>query len=161
MSNRLSVLKNSLAKKEALFEQKLEIHFDTVKQANGQPLNDKRNGAATLRKWDRQNDALHNLKESIQKTKDAIEWEEGTIRVVADANEVTPPQILSLVESGILQQWRKHPNTFFVTGVEKARIVWDNKKKVVAYKYLSAITDKDQRAKFAEIYNSLFQELNK
>ena len=43
MSKRLEILKQSLAKKEELFSQKLDDHFSTVKQANGQPLNDKRN----------------------------------------------------------------------------------------------------------------------
>ena len=50
MSKRLEILKNSLVKKEQQFNEKLQTHFDTVKQSNGQPLNDKRNGQATLNK---------------------------------------------------------------------------------------------------------------
>lgn len=57
MSKRLGILKASLAKKEARFNERLQHHFDTVAQANGQPLNDKRNGRATLNKWDKQSDA--------------------------------------------------------------------------------------------------------
>ncbi|HCT4330268.1 TPA: hypothetical protein OT071_003536 [Morganella morganii] len=67
MSRRLSILKSSLEKKEAKFNEKLQAHFDTVKQANGQPLNDKRNGKSTLDKWNKQSDALRNLEKSIQK----------------------------------------------------------------------------------------------
>ena len=56
MSRRLEILKASLAKKQTLFDQRLQQHFDTVKEANGQPLNDKRNGRVTLNKWDKQSD---------------------------------------------------------------------------------------------------------
>jgi len=102
MSKRLEILKNSLIKKERQFDDKLQNHIDTVKQANGQPLNDKRNGQATLNKWDRQNESLRNLKDSIQKTKDAIEREEGKIMEVERTNEIIPTEILELVESGFL-----------------------------------------------------------
>ena len=54
MTKRLDILKNSLAKKEKEFDAKLQNHFDTVKLANGQPLNDKRNGRATINLWERQ-----------------------------------------------------------------------------------------------------------
>ena len=48
----------------------------------------------------------------------------------------------------------------FVDGVDKARIIWDNKKKVVMHKFASSITDADQRKKFAQIYNSLHTAIN-
>ncbi len=41
---RLEILKNSLEKKQAKFNEKLNEHFMEVRRANGQPLNDKRNG---------------------------------------------------------------------------------------------------------------------
>ena len=77
MSKRLEILKNSLAKKEQDLANRFDTHFKTVKQANGQPLNDKRNGQATLNKWDRQSDGIRTAQESIEKTKRAIEFEEG------------------------------------------------------------------------------------
>lgn len=160
MSKRLEILKNSLIKKEQQFDDKLQNHIDTVKQANGQPLNDKRNGQATLKKWDKQNESLRNLKDSIQKTKDAIEIEEGKIIEVELTNKIIPTEILELVEKGELNQWRKHPNTFFVPDVDKARIVWDNKRKVVAHKYAHSITEQEQRTKFARLYNGLNSVLN-
>jgi hypothetical protein len=48
MSNKLEVLKNSLEKKEQQLEKRLDANFADVMSANGQPLNDKRNGSATL-----------------------------------------------------------------------------------------------------------------
>jgi len=76
MGNRIEILTASLKKKEAMFDQKLQEHFDTVRQANGQPLNDKRNGRSTLDKWDRQNESLRSMQESIGRTKAAIEREQ-------------------------------------------------------------------------------------
>lgn len=161
MTKRLEILEASLAKKKALFSDKLQNHIDTVKQANGQPLNDKRNGRATLNKWDRQNESLRSLNESIERTERAIEFERGKISDVNAAKAGLPVEILALIESGDLIQWRKHPNTFFVKGVDKARIVWDPKRRVVAHKYTGAITDKEQWRTFARIYNELNKVLNK
>jgi hypothetical protein len=67
MTKRLEISKVSLIKKEALFDVKLQNHIDTVRMVNGQPLNDKRNGRTTLNNWEKQNDSLRTLKESIQK----------------------------------------------------------------------------------------------
>lgn len=128
MTARLEILERSLGKKKQLFDEKLQNHFDTVKQANGQPLNDKRNGRATLNKWDRQNDSLRNLQESIKKTEEAIRREEGKIYAASRAKETLPSAMLALIESGELIQWRKHPNICFVGGIEKARIGFDKKK---------------------------------
>jgi len=159
-TKRLEILEQSLIKKENLFNEKLENHINTVKQANGQPLNDKRNGQATLNKYDRQNESLRTLKDSIQKTKDAIEREEGKISGVENTKSNLPTQIVELIDNGTLIQWRKHPNTFFVEGVDKARILWDFKKKQVAHKYTSSITDKDQWKKFVSVFNPLGKILN-
>jgi hypothetical protein len=156
MTRKLQILQQSLAKKRSRFNLKLEEHFATVKQANGQPLNDKRNGRATLGKWDRQNETLHNLKLSIKKTEEAIAIEENKIFEVDHVKELLPQAITDLIEKGVLNQWRKYPHIFFVEGVDKARIVWDAKKQVVAHKFVNTITDQDQRSKFALVYNSLF-----
>ena len=160
MSKKLEILKNSLVKKEQILDEKFNNHFATVKQANGQPLNDKRNGQATLNKWERQSDSIRKQKASIETTKRAIEIEEGKIFEVDHVNSFIPDEILQLVESGELNQWRKHPNTFFVPDVDKARIVWDNKKKIVAHRYARLITEQGQRSKFAKLYNSLNITLN-
>lgn len=139
MSKRLEILRASLAKKEAHFSERLDQHIATVKQANGQPLNDKRNGHATLRKWDRQNEALRAVKTSIAKTERAIEHEEGLLHQVEASRALLPTAILRMLDAKELTQWRKYPNRFFVPGVDKARIIWDGKE--LAYKFYSAVTD--------------------
>lgn len=160
MTKRLEILKKSLAKKEAELQRRFDVHFATVKQANGQPLNDKRNGQATLNKWEKQNSAIRNQQEEIEKTKQAIDFEEGKIAGVNHVNTFIPAEILALVGSGELVQWRKHPHTFFVKGVDKARIVWLPKAKKVGHKYSATLTDKEQRSRFVKIYNDLFKQLN-
>lgn len=160
MSKKLEILKQSLAKKEQELQRRFAEHFATVKQANGQPLNDKRNGQATLNKWERQKDAIRTTKESIEKTKRAIEFEEGKIKEVEHANGYIPKEILALVETGELIQWRKHPTHFFVKGVGKARIWWDESRKAVAHKYAHLITEQEQRTKFVRLYNGLNAVLN-
>jgi hypothetical protein len=160
MSKKLEILKQSLAKKEQQLNAKFDQHFATVKQANGQPLNDKRNGQATLNKWERQNEGIRTMQKSIEATKQAIEIEEYKIKGVEHANTFIPVEIQKLVESGDLIQWRKHPHIFFVPGVDKARIVWDEKRKVVAHKFVSAITVQEQRTKFVRIFNPLGAVLN-
>lgn len=158
--SRLEILENSLLKKKQLFDEKLSDHFKTAAKANGQPLNDKRCGVSTMRKWDIQNDALRTLDESIKKTENAIEVERSKIRGVELTNEEIPNEILDLVSNGTLTQWRKYPNRFFVVGVDKARIIWDLKKKVLKYQYLNQISDKKQFEKFRDTYNSLNRLLN-
>ena len=155
MSKKIEILKNSLAKKEQELQRRFDVHFSTVKQANGQPLNDKRNGQATLNKWERQNDAIRTAKESIEKTKRAIEFEDGKIKCVEHVNGYIPKEILALLDTGELIQWRKHPHTFFVAGVDKARIVWLEKTKQVAHKFVSEIKEQKQRTKFVYMYNRL------
>ena len=159
--SRLDILKNSLIKKENDFDNSLQNHFNTVKQANGQPLNDKRNGQTTLNKWEKQNNSLINKQEGIEKTKQAIEKEENKINDVEEMNLLLPGVIKDLVNNGVLTQWRKYPNTFFVDGVEKARIVYVVKTKSLAYRYLKQVPNKEQHKKFAQVYNKINKILTK
>lgn len=158
-TKKLKILKASLIKKEAILNQRFATHFATVKQANGQPLNDKRNGQATLDKWERQNQGIRNQKESIDKTKLAIEKEECKIKGTEILKEVLPKIILEMIESGKLIQWRKHPNTFFVNGVDKARIVWDDKNKTIFTRYRSEITKQEVWKLFASTFNEILKEI--
>lgn len=159
--SRLDILKSSLEKKQAKFDKKLDEHFADVRSANGQPLNDKRNGASTMRRWDRQNDALSNLQKEIEKTKSAIEREEGKLIDIAGNKSRMPKEITDLIDNGTLKQWGKYPHIMFVDGVDKARIIWDDKKKQVLHKFANTLTDKEQRKKFAQVYNSLHASINK
>ena len=155
MSKRLEILKNSLAKKEAELNRRFNDHFDTVKEANGQPLNDKRNGQATLNKWEKQNDGIRNQKAEIEKTKAAIEREEYKIKYTQSEYDAMPEDIKKLIDEGILKQWRKHPRIMFVDGVEHARIIFDSKSGVISHKYVSKITDRDQFDIFKEVFNGI------
>lgn len=157
---RLEILQRSLEKKEAELRRRFDVHFADVRSANGQPLNDKRNGQATLNRWERQNESIRNQKANIERTQRAIEIEQGKIAGVEHANSYLPSEILALVEAGTLQQWRKHPHTFFVSGVEKARIVWLEKRKLIAHKYSNQIPTQEQRSKFVKIFNDLHSQLN-
>ncbi|WP_262264184.1 hypothetical protein [Pantoea dispersa] len=152
MSKRLEILKASLAKKEARFDERLQNHFDTVSQANGQPLNDKRNGRATLDKWDRQSDSLRVLQESIQRTKEAIEREETKIANVSLVE--LPAYLQQAIDDGLITQWRKHPRFFFVVGVNSARIVLDEETGIIGHRYLSKVS-KDEYPTFRDVFNKL------
>jgi hypothetical protein len=155
MSKRLEILESSLIKKESAFNAKLDDHFATVKAANGQPLNDKRNGHKTLEKWEKQNNALRNRLEGIEKTKQAIEREKDKIADVESFD--VPAPIQRLIDDGVLNQWRKFPNRFFVAGVEKARIVFEDGKLFCSY--ARQIPNKDQYAIFRDVYNNLKKEI--
>ncbi|TAF71800.1 MAG: hypothetical protein EAZ53_17345, partial [Bacteroidetes bacterium] len=135
-TKRLEVLKNSLIKKEKKLDKKFDNHFSDVKSANGQPLNDKRNGQATFNRWEKQNNSIRNQIESVEKTKQAIENEEWKIYNTNATNEKIPIEILALVKSGELTQWRKFPTTFFVKGVDKGRLYWDIKEVTVKFSYI-------------------------
>ncbi|HID7507792.1 TPA: hypothetical protein ACXHW4_001615 [Enterobacter hormaechei] len=155
MSRRLEILKASLAKKQTLFDQRLQQHFDTVKEANGQPLNDKRNGRTTLNKWDKQSDALRNLESSIQRTKDAIEREEMKIALAKSVD--IPDFMQKAIEEGLIIQWRKHPRFFFVTGVKHGRIVLNEETGTIGYRYLNKVS-KEEYPTFRDVFNKLNQQ---
>ena len=158
--SRLDILKASLEKKQAKFNRKLNEYFSDVKRTNGQPLNDKRNGYSTMKRWDRQNDTLSKMQKEIEKTQTAIEREEGRIRCIDRNRSSMPEEIQKLINDGTLKQWGRYPHIMFVEGVDKARIIWDDRKKVVMHKFVSSITDTEQRRKFARVYNSLNASIN-
>lgn len=161
MSARLELLKKSLDKKIELYNTKIQNHIDDVKRANGQPLNDKRNGQATLNRWEKQNEAIRNIQKGIDLTKAAIEKEEGKIKEVLSAKEVLPKPILDLIDAGVLTQWRKYPMYFFVKGVDRCRIIWNDKKSQLEYKRPIDFNDSDQWRLFAQTYNNLIKAISK
>ena len=162
MSKRLEILKASLIKKEAALDAKFTAHFADVKRANGQPLNDKRNGHITLNRWEKQSDSIRKAQAEIHKTKDAIEFEEGRISGCESVKDVLPSEILELLESGKITQWRKHPNRFFVVGVDRARLVWDSKLQKVLHSHVSEIPNgTGQFDIFKDVFNHLNNTVNK
>lgn len=159
--SRLDILKNSLEKKKNLFHSKLSDHFATVKQSNGQPLNDKRNGAVTLKKWERQNNSLRNLDDSIKSTSAAIEKEEYKIKSCDAIKEILPEVFLNLIEKKKINQWRKYPNRFFVSGVEKARIIYKSDTNTITCQYVSEIPkETGQYEIFRDCFNYIKSQLN-
>ena len=155
MSRRLEILKASLAKKQTLFDQRLQEHFDTVKEANGQPLNDKRNGRATLNKWEKQSEGLRNIESSIHRTKDAIEREE--MRIALAESVSIPVYMQEAIDEGLITQWRKHPRFFFVTGVKHGRIVLNEENGTIGYRYLNKVS-KEEYPTFRDVFNKLNQQ---
>ena len=123
--------------------------------ANGQPLNDKRNGRVTMDRWERQCRAIANQKESVEKTKQAIEKEKDKIAWVELFT--VPAPIQELLDTGVLTQWRRHPNYFFVKGVERARIVYENGK--IYARYHTEIPDQQQYAIYRDVFNSLAKKI--
>lgn len=156
-SKRLEILKNSLSKKIDHFNSKLKSHIEDIKRANGQPMNDKRNGRSTLNRWDKQDKSLRNANKGIELTQKAIEKENWKIADCNRVKETLPQAILDMIEAGKITQWRRHPNFFFVNGVDKARIIWDGK--YLTHRYLNHIIDKDQHSIFAKTFNSLKHQI--
>lgn len=161
MSKRLKILQNSLAKKQAKMDRLIANHFTDVKSANGQPLNDKRNGTATFKRWERQNEAIRNIKDGIKNTERAIEKEKSKISKVESMQDKLPDILASLLRDGVITQWRRHPNTFFVKGVENARLHFDLNTKLISHKYVKEISDKEQYTIFRDVFNRINNEYNK
>lgn len=155
---RLDILKASLVKKQAIVDAKISNHFSSVAEANGQPLNDKRNGGATMREWERQNDSIRAAIAGVEVTKAAIEKEENKIAGCDVAKDSFPQPILDALENGTITQWRRHPETFFVVGVEKGRMVWKSNK--LWHRYASEIPSEEQKDVFYGIYKKLVDEIN-
>ena len=156
-TKRLEILQNSLLKKEAILDQKFDNHFADVKRGNGQPMNDKRNGQATLSRWESQNDSIRNQKKEIEKTKAAIEFEQGKILDCQSVLKDLPKPFLDAVESGEITQWRKFPNRFFVKDGGRGRIIWEKNKVLCSY-----VPDAGtpERVAFAACFNKLKTQIN-
>ena len=152
MSARLDILQKSLVKKNERLDALFNSHFSSVKSANGQPLNDKRNGQATLDKWDKQDEMIRNQKESIHKTLRAIEIEETKIKRVDDFE--IPTYLTAYIESGEITQWRKHPRMFFVKDGGKARIVLLKDGSGIGYRGFDK-SSSEERVIFAKTYNEI------
>lgn len=155
MSKRMEILKASLDKKETVLDQRFDNHFQDVKSANGQPLNDKRNGQATMNRWEKQNTSIRTQLASIEVTKDAIEREEAKQSGLSHTYNLMPEYLRERIDSGLLKQWGRHPHILFVVGVEKARIFWDCETNVCSHKFVKDIPNKEQYAIFRDVYNAI------
>lgn len=154
-SPRLGILEASLQKKREKLKAMETAHYADVAQANGQPLNDKRGGHAVMRRWDRQCSAMTKQLGEIQKTLDAIDYEKALIVDCAKTKETLPEAIVQAMSNGTIVQWRKYPNRFFVPGVDKARIIWDQKAQRLSCSHVASLPDNEQYTAFRDVYNSL------
>lgn len=159
--SRINILKRSLEKKEKAFNDKLSIHMEDVKGAQGEPMAGHRGGNKVLSRWEKQDKTLRTLNEGIEKTKRAIEIEEKKIESVENSKDYIPEIFFQLIYEGFLTQWRKHPSIFFVVGVDKARIGWDSKKKTAYHKYYRMIEDDAQKQLFKDAWGIIYNKLNK
>lgn len=157
-SKRKTVFESSLRKKEARFDVLMGKHFESVKAANGQPLNDKRNGMRVVAEWDEEMNRLRKQRTEIEKTVNAIDKEENKIASTLMAYEKMPLPIQEMIDTGEVTQWRKHPETMFVPGVDKGRIHYDAKTGILSHRYLSEIVA-EQYPKFRDTFNKMNQAL--
>ncbi|MBL3520289.1 hypothetical protein CRU92_10810 [Arcobacter sp. FW59] len=153
--SRLETLKSSLEKKEKKLDSKYEDYFEDVKQANGQPLNDKRGGQKILNRWEKKSQSIHNQKIEIEKTKNAIEREKYKIFSKNEVYEIMPYYLKKLIDDGVLKQWSKHPRIMFVNGVEKARIYFDEETKICSHKFVRDIQNQEQYSIFRDVFNNI------
>lgn len=160
MTKKLEILKASLEKKQNEFDVQLSKHMDDVRGAQGEPMSGHARGDLVLKRWDKQNNSLKTLDKSIERTKAAIEREEYKIANIEATNEEIPDLFLDLCKEGLLNQWRKYPNIFFVVGVDKARIGWDTKKKIPYHKFYKEIQSKDEQENFRLIWNKIYKHFN-
>jgi len=157
MSKRLEILKNSLEKKKLRENALFERYFASVKSANGQPLNDKRNGHKVMQEWEKKEEAIRSAIKESEKTKSAIEREQSKIERCENANSALPNAILERIKNGTLTQWRKHPNRFFVVGVEKARLIYEDNK--LKFSYKQEIPTPEQTLRFEAVAMEIYNEL--
>lgn len=149
---RLEMLKASLEKKKEKLDALFNMHFDDIQGANGQPLNDKRNGRSTLSRWDRQSERIRKAKLEIEKTEKAIEREQLFLE---NKDRDVPEWLVEMVDAGELTQWKKHPNTFFVPGVDSARIRIDTKTGIPGV--LLGDVSKEHYPKFRDVANKVIE----
>lgn len=149
-SKRLDMLLNSLNKKREDAEAYSERMQQEAKNRMGQPIHASERGIRN--RWEREHNTLSNKLDSIKKTERAIEREKDLIERVNSTN--LPDQINQAIQSGELSQWRKYPNRFFVKGVEKGRIIWDEKKGQLLASHYHEVPD-EQKPIFKEAFNKL------
>lgn len=154
MTKRLEILKNSLIKKETSFNEKLDVHFSDVKQGQGEPMRGHRRGNQILARWEKQDDQLRKLDADVEITKNAIEREESKIGYCERTLKEMPDFMGEAVENGKIKQWRKYPNMFFVSGVDKARIIYNIEKNQLSNKFTENLTAEEK-----EIFESVYREL--
>ena len=136
-TKRLEILNNSLAKKQAKLDARIAAQYARQAETNGQPLNDKRNGQSTMNALANGERAIFGQFDEIRKTEAAIKREADKIEHCKNWMDEMPQIIKDMAASGEIVQWRKHPQYFFVNGVDKGRFSFQDGR--VFGRYLSDI----------------------
>ncbi|NCX95785.1 MAG: hypothetical protein EBX41_05120 [Chitinophagia bacterium] len=159
-SQRLEILKNSLIKKEERQQYLLSQFYGGWHGRQGQPIDlSRKSDRALLNRTDKYDNALRNISAEIQKTKDAIEREEGKLRQVELTNQILPASLLEFVNRGELIQWRKYPNTFFIPGIEKVRLIWKPKENKLFTRY-GEYLQKSQKQEFVNLVQRILDAID-
>ncbi len=69
---RLEIAQRALSKKQAQLDNAFNVHFNHVKQANGQPMNDKKNGLAWVSRMESTNDAIRSLQGEVARLTERV-----------------------------------------------------------------------------------------
>lgn len=154
MADRLTTLKLSLEKKQTELDNRFTKLFGLYHGRQGQPIQkDIASDQRLVKQSDKADQAIRNQQAEIEKTKAAIEREQNAVDRV---NSVELPEaIKQLLADGVITQWRKFPNRFFVVGVDKARIVYFPETRAIAPHYHTEIKDPEQYKVFAKVFNEL------
>lgn len=146
---RVQILKASLEQKEQKLNELLKGRFAEAKQSNQK-----------LSEWAKQNAEVKEMLYSIETTKRAIKAEQKKVDKLKEINKKLPSEILELLEKGVISQWERYPNRFFVVGVKHARIVLDFETSNIMYQHLKLIPNEYQLNKFKAVYSELSEKLN-
>ena len=125
--SRLEILKNSLAKKEKRLAEVLEKQKQTI---------------------------VHQ-KEEIDKTKRAIAREEAKEHGTGYIYSLMPGYLKNMIDDGTLKQCQRHPHILSVSGVEGAKLYFNEKTGIVSRRYASKIQGKEQFLEFWRVFREL------
>ena len=180
MATRLEILERSLKNKEQVLNQKINADMSAWSATAGTPLNDKMHKPQVrsfVNQREQARESIFRQFREIEKTQNAIEREKARLEFLDKKDELSseilaspkfPTVVLEMLEQGILKQWRKYPNYFFVTGVEMGRIIVDplgtkiKQKKYTKKSYASVrrsytteIPTQEQKELFFKVWNAI------
>lgn len=166
---RREILEKSLEKKRTIFNDRFRSHWDYTVGLQGEPIGGPRAQDRAIRnRLEREDRALRRMSEEVKKTERALAREERKEIDTANAYDALPEPLRAAIDAGLIVQWRRHPNTFFVPGVEKGRLAWipesaKNAKSALrgtlVARYAHQIPDQAQYAAFRDVANALWAAL--
>jgi len=133
----------------ARLEKEFYDKFDANPRAGhgGTPdILDNSKGRMMKRAYEKYNDQLRGLKEKIEKQKQKIEKTEArkayyttqtkkSKKRMESKGEPIPQKLNDLAKAGKLKQWARNPDLFFVPGMDKVAVTYNNGKLGISKKY--------------------------